>query len=284
MEFVQNVPFFCIMLSMFSGTVSSVLPGKFARWLNAAMLSAVTVLSGWLLVYLLGSGIGSYIYMMGHFPAPWGNELRIGVLEAGMALFFSIIMLLSILGGKKKLDREVEPTKHNIYYILCNLLLSSLLALVYTNDLFTAYVFLEINTIAACAIVGRCVLLRTDRRGWKPVGGILIHWLTMCALFLGPLFDRCLIDRSVGQHLFQKIHCSLHFFPRSPAPPDLLRLNLIHGSFKLCILNEIRAAQLIEQHANPAPRRGIVVFHRFNVQDVTVPIQLEERPGDVFQV
>lgn len=162
MEFVQNIPFFCIMLSMFSGTVSSVLPGKWARRLNGIMVTLVAVLSGWLLQYLVTSRIGSYTYMMGHFPAPWGNELRIGVLEAGMALFFSVIMLLSILGGRKKLDGEVEATKHNIYYILCNLLLSSLLALVYTNDLFTAYVFVEINTIAACGLImirqnGRCI-------------------------------------------------------------------------------------------------------------------------------
>ena len=162
MELVQNVPFFSIMISMFSGTVSSVLPEKHARRLNTAMLSVVTVMSGWLLLYLVESGIGSYTYMMGHFPAPWGNELRVGVLEAGMALFFSIIMLLSLLGGRKKLQGEVQFSKHNIYYILCNLLLSSLLALVYTNDLFTAYVFVEINTIAACGLImirqnGRCI-------------------------------------------------------------------------------------------------------------------------------
>ncbi len=162
MNFVQNVPFFCIMLSMFSGTVSSVLPKKWARRLNTVVLSAVSALSAWLLVYMVQSKNGSYTYMMGHFPAPWGNELRVGVLEAGMALFFSAIMLLSILGGRKKLDDEVEPTKHNIYYILCNMLLSSLLALVYTNDLFTAYVFVEINTIAACGLImirqnGRCI-------------------------------------------------------------------------------------------------------------------------------
>ena len=162
MEFAQNIPFFCIMLSMFSGTVSSVLAKKWARRLNIAMLSTVIAMSAWLLLYLVQSGIGSFTYMMGHFPAPWGNEIRAGVLEAGMALFFSVIMLLSILGGRKKLDNEVESTKHNIYYILCNLLLSSLLALIYTNDLFTAYVFVEINTIAACGLImirqnGRCI-------------------------------------------------------------------------------------------------------------------------------
>ena len=162
MEFAQNLPFFCIMLSMFSGTVSSVLAKKWARRLNIAMLSMVIAMSTWLLLYLVQSGIGSFTYMMGHFPAPWGNEIRAGILEAGMALFFSVIMLLSILGGRKKLDNEVESTKHNIYYILCNLLLSSLLALIYTNDLFTAYVFVEINTIAACGLImirqnGRCI-------------------------------------------------------------------------------------------------------------------------------
>lgn len=162
MELVQNIPFFSIMLSMFSGTISSVLPGRAARWVNTLMLSVVSAMSACLLLYMVSYAGGSYSYRMGHFPAPWGNELRVGVLEAGMALFFSIIMLLSLLGGRKKLDGEVEHSKHNIYYILCNLLLSSLLALVYTNDLFTAYVFVEINTIAACGLImirqnGRCI-------------------------------------------------------------------------------------------------------------------------------
>ena len=141
MAFVQNVPFFSIMLSMFSGIISSILPGKIARRLNAAMITIVGAMSAWLLIWLCKSDIGSYTFMMGHFPAPWGNEIRAGVLEAGMALFFCIIMLLSLLGGRKKLFDEVEVTKHNIYYILTDLLLSSLLALVYTNDMFTAYVY-----------------------------------------------------------------------------------------------------------------------------------------------
>ena len=152
MAFVQNVPFFSIMLSMFSGIVSSILPGKAAKRLNTAVILVIGAASAWLLSWLMRTG-GSYTFMMGHFPAPWGNEIRAGALEAGMALFFCVIMLLSMLGGRKKLFDEVEVTKHNIYYILTDLLLSSLLALVYTNDLFTAYVFVEINTIAACGLI-----------------------------------------------------------------------------------------------------------------------------------
>ncbi len=62
-------------------------------------------------------------------------------------------MLLSLLGGRHKLLEEVESGKTYLYYVLTDLLLSSLLALVYTNDMFTAYVFVEINTISACGLI-----------------------------------------------------------------------------------------------------------------------------------
>ena len=51
---------------------------------NTVVIGAVGCMSAVLLVYLMGKGT-SYTYMMGHFPAPWGNEIRAGVLEAGMA-------------------------------------------------------------------------------------------------------------------------------------------------------------------------------------------------------
>ena len=152
MDFVQNFPFFSILISLFSGTICSMLPGKAAKWVNTAVIVLVGIMSAVLLGYVSATG-ESFVYMMGHFPAPWGNEIRAGVLEAAMALFFCMIMLLCMWGGRKKLVEEVEESKHNLYYILVNLLLSSLLALVYTNDLFTAYVFVEINTIAACGLI-----------------------------------------------------------------------------------------------------------------------------------
>lgn len=152
MDFIRNFPFFSIILSMFCGIISSVLSGRAAKWVNTALIVIVGILSGFTLWYCIATG-ESFVYWMGHFPAPWGNEIRAGVLEAMTALFFCVIMLLSMLGGRRHMEREVEPTKHNYYYILTNLLLSSLLALIYTNDMFTAYVFVEINTIAACGLI-----------------------------------------------------------------------------------------------------------------------------------
>ncbi len=198
MDFVQNVPFFTIMLSMFSGIISSVLKERAAKWLNAVMITVVGGLTVWLLIYLCQSDIGSYTFMMGHFPAPWGNELRVGVLEAGMALFFCVIMFLSLIGGRKQLLDEVEYTKHNIYYILTNLMLSSLLALVYTNDLFTAYVFVEINTISA----GGLIMIRQTGRTIEAAVRYMIMSLLGSGLLLLGL---CMLYDLTGHLLMSNI-------------------------------------------------------------------------------
>lgn len=152
MNLVQNFPFFNIIMCLAGGVICSVLKGRHARRFTVALISVILLMSACVFSFVLNTG-ESYTFMMGHFPAPWGNEIRIGVLEALMALFFSLIMLLSILGGGKYIRSDITPTKQNLFYVLINLMMSSLLALIYTNDLFTAYVFIEINTIAAGGLI-----------------------------------------------------------------------------------------------------------------------------------
>lgn len=152
MEFFRNFPFFCIVLTMMCGVISSVLKGKAARLVSFFVIGADGVMSACVLAYTLRLG-DSFVYQMGHFPAPWGNEIRAGVLEALFAVFFCLIMFLSLLGGLKNLEKDVEEGKKNLYFVMVDLMLASLLALIYTNDLFTAYVFVEINTIAACGLI-----------------------------------------------------------------------------------------------------------------------------------
>lgn len=84
-------------MSLFLGTICSVLPAKAAKVVNRVVIIVIGLMSAVLLLYLLSTG-ESFIYWMGHFPAPWGNEIRAGVLEAGTALFFCIIMYLSMAG------------------------------------------------------------------------------------------------------------------------------------------------------------------------------------------
>ena len=198
MHFVQNFPFFCILLTLICAVVTSVLKDRPARWLTMGLIMAVTAMTVCVLGYTLATG-DSYVYMMGHFPAPWGNEIRIGVIEALMMTVFCFVTFFSFIGGMVPSIREIEKTKYNIYCILVDLVFLALQALVYTNDIFTAYVFIEINTLAAAGLV----MMR--QKGRNLVAGVryMIMNLVGSSLFL---FGISILYTITGHLLMVNIH------------------------------------------------------------------------------
>ncbi len=199
-DFIQNFPLFSIILCLLASSGSTLLKGKAAKWVNTAVIIICGALSLSVMIYCTVNG--SFTYQMGHVPAPWGNEVRGGVLEGGMGFFFCLIMLLSMMGGRKKVLEEIEDTKYNLYYILVNLMLCSLLALVYTNDLFTAYVFVEINTISACGLI----MVRQIGRTFVAALRYLIMSQLGSGLFLVGL---CMIYDLTGHLLMSNIQESI---------------------------------------------------------------------------
>ena len=153
MPFVNNVPFFSIFIAMVAGIITPLIKTERVA-LRVTRFAAVIIglLSAWLLCSLVQRG-EYFTYMMGHYPAPWGNELRAGPLEAFLATVFCVVMVLSLEGGKRDQFLDISAHKQGGYCLMLNLLLASLLALIYTNDVFTAYVFIEINAITASSIV-----------------------------------------------------------------------------------------------------------------------------------
>ena len=148
-----NIPFVCIFLCMIGGiTMPLQKNGRNAMRTCVAICLAVFVLCGVLcgILYFKGE---SFVYRMGHFPAPWGNELYVGPMEAMLSSLFALVMALSIVGGKRTLYEDILEPKQPFYFTMLCMILASLLALSFTNDVFTGYVFIEISTLAACAIV-----------------------------------------------------------------------------------------------------------------------------------
>lgn len=152
MAWWANIPLFSILLSLLGAAVCSVLKPRAARRTGRCLLAACAAGGAALLAETLASG-ESIHFMMGHFPAPWGNEIRFGPLEALLGTVFPLIMLLSLLGGTHRMEEQVTPARENLYHTVCLLLNAALLAQVYTNDIFTGYVFLEIMTLASCALI-----------------------------------------------------------------------------------------------------------------------------------
>ena len=154
---VCNLPMICLLLSMTVGILTALVRnGRRAFFLTAALLVAVTAASAAVLVYTWNTG-ESFTYTLGLYPTPVGIELRAGVLEGLLATCFPVVMLLSILGGYRDICQDVPAGKQSYYFLMLDLLLATLLGLIYTNDLFTAFVFLEVSTIA-----GSCIILSRE--------------------------------------------------------------------------------------------------------------------------
>ena len=120
MDFIRNFPFFSIIICMFSGILSSVLSGKKARNLCIGAVSVVMILSACVLWYTVKTNT-AFTYMMGHFPAPWGNEIRAGILEGVLATIFSVVLLLSQVWPSAFFpDEELLISLPSVSYCVCD--------------------------------------------------------------------------------------------------------------------------------------------------------------------
>lgn len=213
MSFVQNFPCFSIVLCMAAGILSTPMKGKHARYVTLAAVTLVAFMSLGTLWYVMSTG-SSFIYTMGRFPAPWGNEIRAGVLEALLAAVFSLVMLFSLIGGMDHIFRDIDEAKINLYFILVDLLLSSLLAIIYTNDLFTGYVFVEINTIAACGMImirrsGRSLIAATRYMVMSLIGsGLFLIGLAMLYDITGHL-----LMENAHEAMTELVHAGAYSIP-----------------------------------------------------------------------
>ena len=152
MDFIRNFPMFSVVLSLFSGVLCTMLSGKKARIytiLYECVLGAMVIA---VLRYTVVTG-EAFTYVMGAFPAPWGNELRAGVLEASLAVLFIAVMLCAVLAGQHYVRKDIDESKINIYYAILNLMTAALMAMTWTNDIFSGYVFLEILTLTSCGVL-----------------------------------------------------------------------------------------------------------------------------------
>lgn len=197
-----NIPFISIFILMMAAFITPVLPtqNQIPEKLSCWVVAIVIGLSAYLLYALTHhSQALTFNFPMGHFPAPWGNELRAGPLEAVLALVFCIVMLLSLLGNSSSTEEDIAPARRQIFCILVNLLTASLLAMTYTNDLFTGYVFIEITTMAACGIVAAKESPETIRAA--------LRYLVMSLVGSGlVLIAICVLYDLTGHLLMQDMH------------------------------------------------------------------------------
>ena len=95
----------------------------------------------------------SFVFHIGHWEAPWGIELIVDPLSALMISTITAFCFLIALYSIKTVRMEVPLDKTGWYYTAYLLLLTGMLGLMLTNDIFNMYVMVEITGICAVALV-----------------------------------------------------------------------------------------------------------------------------------
>lgn len=151
MDLVRSIPLLSILILFISGFLFIIINKKNTKKLSAISLFLVFILMCVHFIYVYK--YGSYTYRVGHFDAPIGITFFISNTEAIIGLLFSVVTLLICFYSYFIIKNEVNIEKQNLYYLLINVLLASLLGIVFTNDLFNAFVFLEISALTSCGII-----------------------------------------------------------------------------------------------------------------------------------
>lgn len=96
---------------------------------------------------------GGFMIQLGGYDRSVGVELRVDSFSAFFTFFISVFVWLVHIYSWTSVDHDIPLSQHRYYYSLLHLMFFAMFGLLYSNDLFNMYVFIEILSISACGII-----------------------------------------------------------------------------------------------------------------------------------
>jgi len=150
-------------------------------WLFALLASGLAFLISCLLLQQVMTS-GTIIYELSGWEAPWGIEYRIDQLNAFLLLIISAVSTVVLIAADTSIKQEIPADKHTFFYILYLLSLAGMLGIVATGDAFNVFVFLEISSLSAYALIA----LGKDRRAlWAAYQYLIIGTIGATFILIG---------------------------------------------------------------------------------------------------
>lgn len=154
MTFSTEIPIFIVVTLLLSSYIMPLAAGwrrRLAPYLALAVLLAAFGGSTVICHQVLTSG--SFFYRVGGWASPWGIELALNPFNVFMLMIVTGISSLILIYTSVDFEKEVSRRSAAWYYTLYLLLVTAMAGMALTNDLFNLYVFVEVLSISACALV-----------------------------------------------------------------------------------------------------------------------------------
>ncbi len=148
-----HVPILIVAVPLGAAVLVALVTLRSRRWawgVTFLALFGVVVCSGTALQHVLTAG--PWHYQLGGWAPPWGIEYVLDPLSSGMALLIGMMAVLVAVYAGPYLSGW-PARRAGIFASVFLLLVTGLLGMVVTGDLFNLYVFLEISSLAAYALL-----------------------------------------------------------------------------------------------------------------------------------
>ncbi len=124
---------------------------KLTLWLGGIVIAAIVVSSLFLWVHVAENG--AILYRFGDYDAFLGIEFKVDLFAVLFTIFIGFLALVIYIYSAGDKTEGIEQPEFHRYYVLYFLMLFAMFGILYTNDLFNTYVFIEIISLTSCAII-----------------------------------------------------------------------------------------------------------------------------------
>ncbi|VAV88347.1 Na(+) H(+) antiporter subunit D [hydrothermal vent metagenome] len=156
---LAHLPVLQVIIPLMAAPLCLFLRRPYLAWIFTLIVSGLAFLISIILLQQVMTS-GSIVYAMGGWEGPWGIEYRIDKLSAFLLLIITAMSTVILFAAHTSIRKEIPKNRQVYFYILYLFSLTGMLGIVSTGDVFNVFVFLEISSLSAYALIA----LGKDRR------------------------------------------------------------------------------------------------------------------------
>ncbi len=228
---LTHLPILQVIVPLMAAPLCLLLTRPRMVWLFALVVSGTAFLTSILLLQQVMIS-GTIVYELGGWKAPWGIEYRIDQLNAFLLLIISAVSTVVLLAAHTSIQQEIPASRHRLFYVLYLLSLAGMLGIVATGDAFNVFVFLEISSLSAYALIA----LGKDRRAL---------WAAYQYLIMGTIGATFIL---IGIGLMYQMTGTLNMFDLSERLPAVEHTRTVFTAFAFIIVGVCLKLALFPLH------------------------------------
>jgi multicomponent Na+:H+ antiporter subunit D len=216
---LAHLPILQVIVPLMAAPLCVLLKRSQLVWLFALLANGLAMLISILLLQQVLS-TGTIVYELGGWDAPWGIEYRIDELNAFMLLIITAVSTVILMAAQTSIEKEITKDKHTLFYILYLLSLTGMLGIVATGDAFNVFVFLEVSSLSAYAMIA----LGKDKRAL---------WASFQYLIMGTIGATFIL---IGIGLMYQMTGTLNMDDLSQRLPEVAQTRTVFTAFAFIIV------------------------------------------------